>query len=83
MFSKSFNGWVLPSSQSQKIKCPKCGKTTEHIVAVIPKGPQLGIGLIPVFGKRRYALVCLGCRNETKQLTKDQANSFVINSGKR
>lgn len=79
MFFQTFNGWELEGTKRQKMKCPNCSHETDHMVAVIPYGPQLGVifSKKPLAGMRKYRLVCSVCENQTKELTKEQAYSLV------
>jgi hypothetical protein len=75
VFFKSGKAWRLEGCSTVARKCSNCGNTTEHVVVVAPRGPQLGLIFLrkPLLGMRKYFLVCPVCSSAEVDLTKEQA----------
>jgi hypothetical protein len=80
VFFKSQDGWVMENAIPQKMRCPNCSNTSDHLVYVHPYGPQVGLIFLrkPLLSMKQYFLACSICSHLTKELTKEQAQSMRV-----
>ena len=80
MFIKSRGGWIMKNTTTQRMRCPNCGNTTDHVVYVHPYGPQIGFIFLerPLLSMKQYFLACPVCSHLTKDLTKMQAEALRV-----
>lgn len=79
MFIKEYSDSILKNTRTIKIKCLNCNNESEHVICIHHK---MGVGFIflkdPILSLKKYYLVCPICSNISKELTKEQVDSYRI-----